>query len=77
MAKIDCFLVGHNEFDIQKNKRLLLYLYGKNSHEYRDRIKYNLSQVTIGDKRYTPVELYSYFLRQEEATDTHDFHRIF
>jgi len=73
MAKIDCFLVGHNEFDIQKNKRLLLYLYGKNSHEYRDRIKYNLSQVTIGDKRYTPVELYSYFLRQEEATDTHDF----
>jgi radical SAM PhpK family P-methyltransferase len=59
MATIDCVLIGHNELSIAKSKRMLLYLYGKGSHEYRDRIKYNLSQAAIGDKRYSPTEIYN------------------
>ena len=48
MATIDCLLIGHNELSIARSKRMLLYLYGKGSHEYRDRMKYNLSQVVMG-----------------------------
>jgi anaerobic magnesium-protoporphyrin IX monomethyl ester cyclase len=66
MQKIDCFFVGHNEMPIDKNRRMLQYLYGNNSHEYRDRRKYNLSQLITGNKRYTPVEFFNH-VRQDEA----------
>jgi anaerobic magnesium-protoporphyrin IX monomethyl ester cyclase len=64
MATIDCFLIGHNEFSISRARRLLLYLYGRQSHEYKDRIKYNLSQVTVERERYSPVELFNHVRRQ-------------
>src|SRR4051812_20734422 len=67
MAPIDCVLIGHNELSIAKNKRMLLYLYGQGSHEYRDRIKYNLSQLALGDHRYSPAELFNLVRKAEGA----------
>jgi len=67
MAPIDCLLIGHNELSIAKNKRMLLYLYGQGSHEYRDRIKYNLSQLVLGDHRYSPSELFNLVRKAEGA----------
>jgi len=69
MGKIDCFLIGHNEFSIAKSKRMMLYLYGKQSIEYRDRIKYNLSQTNHESSNYSPVDLFNHF-RKEQGVDT-------
>ena len=75
MATIDCVLIGHNELSIARNKRMLLYLYGKSSHEYRDRIKYNLSQVVMGRERYSPTELYNPMLPHRTLKDTSTAHQ--
>lgn len=63
MEQIDCFLIGHNELSVQKSKGMLLYLYGKGSHEHRDRIKYNLSQIVVGKRPYTPAGLFNHARR--------------
>lgn len=70
MEKIDCFFVGHNEMPVDKNRRMLQYLYGNGSHEYKDRIKYNLSQLTVDNKRYTPVSFFNHI--HQESAGFHD-----
>lgn len=59
MNKTDCFLIGHNEMQAETGRRMIQYLYGRDSHEYRDRIKYNLSQLRWNGRRYTPVQFFN------------------
>jgi anaerobic magnesium-protoporphyrin IX monomethyl ester cyclase len=76
MSEIDCFLIGHNEIDIPKHKSLLTYLYGKKSHSFRDRIKYNLSQVKFEGKSYSPVSFYNMIQKKGEEHSITDNLRI-
>lgn len=72
MATIDCVLIGHNEVSIARSKRMLLCLYGKGSHEYRDRTKYNLSQVVMDGERYSPTEVFNRARRAAGAPASED-----
>jgi radical SAM PhpK family P-methyltransferase len=69
MPATDCFLVGHNELSIAQSKRMLLYMYGKDSHEFRDRAKYTMSQISIGNHRLTPTEVYNHVRRAPGGDD--------
>jgi len=56
---IDSFLIGHNEIGINRYNQLLRLIYGKNSKNYMETAKYNLSHIRCEDGYYTPSQIFN------------------
>lgn len=59
MKSIDCFLIGHYEIGVSRHNQLLRLLYGKNSKNYTETAKYNLSHIRCEDGYYSPSEIFN------------------
>ncbi|AJQ26612.1 B12-binding domain-containing radical SAM protein [Pelosinus fermentans] len=63
---IDCFVIGHNELDINRQKQLIRLSYGESSTTYKERHKFNLAQVEYQKKLYTPVQFFNEFHNEKK-----------
>jgi len=59
MTNIDCFLIGHNEIGVSRHNQLIRLMYGRNSKNYSETAKYNLSHIRCEDGYYTPSQVFN------------------
>jgi anaerobic magnesium-protoporphyrin IX monomethyl ester cyclase len=59
VKQTDCFLIGHYEIGISRHNQLIRLLYGKNSKNYSETAKYNLSHIRCEDGHYSPAEIFN------------------
>lgn len=64
-STIDCFLIGHHEIGINRHNQLIRLLYGKQSKNYTETAKYNLSHIRCEDGYYSPSQIFNLVMNND------------